>query len=253
MAAPTPTAPAAVAPTPVAAPAPAIASNLRDQQITLFAQNAVASLSEADFELETDHPITLKSKQCTLVLFYTQNQESRDLAEIWTQVAQVAPGPDYAAVNMILYPRVAQAFTRIGSTNTSLRSFELKGYPFIISYQNGWPIAFFNGERSIGTLADWSTTLACRASYYEPIQLAGGVGVDADFQMGGWREYTPPRQTSIQYTIADPIRQFDAASGVNRITSAQVSNEAPTVEAGGNVAVAPTGGPVVAPTGGVVT
>ncbi len=221
-----------VSPTPTGTSIPVAVSNLNVQTTTLFGQNAVISLTESDFDLNTDHPITLIDKiSCSLILFYTENQESRDLAEIWSQVAQIAPGPTYSAVNMIIYPKIAHAFSQIGTINTSLRPFELKGYPFIISYQNGWPIAFFNGERSVGTLSDWSLTLACRPGYFEPIQLAGGLQINSDFQMGGWKEYTPPRIDSLQYTISNPIRQFDKNSKVNSVSSAQRASEAPTVEA----------------------
>lgn len=237
------------------APSQVVVSNLRQQGATLFAQNAVLPLTELDFDLGTDHPITIQQKECSLILFYTENQESRDLAQIWSLVAQVAPGPSYYAVNMMLYPRIASAFTAVGTVNSSLRPFELKGYPFIISYQNGWPVAFFNGERSVGTLTDWATTLACRASYYEPIQLAGGVQVDSDFQMNGWTEYTPPRQTSIQYTIANPIRRFKDGSGVNLITTQQRATEEPTTEGGGSAPAPalPQVAGVIPPSGGATT
>lgn len=230
-----------------------VLSNLRQQGATLFAQNSVLPLTELDFELDTNHPITIKQKECALILFYTENQESRDLAQIWSLVAQVAPGPSYYAVNMLLYPRIASAFTQIGAVNSSLRPFELKGYPFILSYQNGWPVAFYNGERSVGTLADWAMTLACRASYYEPIQLAGGVQVNDDFQMGGWTEYTPPRQTSLQYTIGNPIRRFNEGSGVNLITTEQRAAEQPTIESGGPASELPTPSSALpAPSEGVI-
>ena len=208
-------------------------SNLTNVTATLFAQNAVRSLTELDFELNTDHPVTLINKEmCGLILFYTENTESKDLAQIWTQVAQVAPGPLYGAVNMMIYPRVAQAFMSIGTKNTSLRPFELKGYPFILSYQNGWPVAFYNGERSVGTIAEWALTLACRPQYYEPMQLAGGIQVDQDFEMGGWKEYTPPRVDSLEYTIASPIRKYTTESGVNQIKSGERTTEVPTVGSG---------------------
>jgi hypothetical protein len=201
-----------------------------------------------DFDLETDHPITIKNKDCALILFYTENQESRDLAQIWSLVSQIAPGPSYFAVNMVLYPRVAQAFTRISTVNTSLKPFELRGYPFILSYQNGWPVAFYNGERSAGTLSDWATTLACRAGYHEPIQLAGGTQTDADFQMNGWTEYMPKRQTSVEYTIGNPIRKFNQGAGANLVTSSQRSTEVASTEGGGTVPVAAPGTvPVAAP------
>jgi len=176
----------------------------------LFGQNRVEVLESEDFRLDSEHQIDLKRKECYIILFHTNNEESKNLAIIWNSVAQQIPGPIFAAVNLMAEKKIAQAFNNLNTNNSTYRSFELKGVPFIISYQNGTPVGFYNGERAVQPISDYALTLACKASYFEPLQLTAGVQSDYNVAMTGWSEYEGTRKSSIDYTTGTSIRQYDA-------------------------------------------
>ena len=180
---------------------------------TLFAQNAVYPLTSDDFNINSSAPITMKWDDCMLVLFYGNNQESIDLAKIWQLVASSTAGPLFGACNIIVHRSVAEAFTKIKAHNSPLRSFALKGFPTIITYQGGWPVGVYNGERAVQPIVDYAMTLACNADYLEPQQLFKGVQVDNDYEMAGVK-YHKPYTSSVQFVNGDSFRGFDARQPV---------------------------------------
>ena len=183
---------------------------------TFFAQDRVKMLTTSDFALETKDKIALKWDNCLIVLFYGENAESKAYVQIWTIVAQQAAGPVMAACNLIAETQVARAFAELaGMGSHPLQWAAMKGYPFILVYRGGWPTAFYNGERSVQSLVDWSMTLACQANYYERDNYAGGVQVEAAFQMGPIKRYpdeagkNPIRKYSDQYSTVKPVRGYN--------------------------------------------
>jgi len=178
--------------------------------LTLFGQESVKRLTSSDFELNTDHPITLKIKDCVIVLFYSENTESKKLAQIWSLAARQVAGPIFAACNLLMEKDVAKAFNSLNLTNGSLRNYSLKGIPYIISYQNSWPVGFYNGERAVQSIIDYVLTLACRSDYFEPIQLPASMQAENNYEMTGWKEYKPVRTDSLEYKVSSPIRGYES-------------------------------------------
>lgn len=183
--------------------------------LSLFAQDSVKRLSSSDFNLDTPEKITLKIPECTIVLFYGQNAESTSLARIWSLVAQQTAGPVLAATNIIADPKIAQAMTEIrGMGSHPYHWAAMKGYPFILTYRSGYPVAFYNGERSVQALTDWAMSLACQANYYERYDLSAGVRIDNtnEFKMPSPQQYpsndnsNPVRTQSNQFTTATALR-----------------------------------------------
>nr|QBK91115.1 MAG: thioredoxin-like protein [Pithovirus LCPAC202] len=179
----------------------------------LFGRDAVKNLGAEDFLLETTTPIQLKWTDCIVILFYGDNGESKALAQIWATAAKSVIGTIFAAANLKTNQKLAQAFVKIGESPTPYRSFKLQGYPFIIAYQKGFPVGFYNGERDVQAIVDWSLTLACKSDYYESRQLAASAHVDISFEMGGTNEYKR-RVDSLQYTAGNPVRRYDPRTGI---------------------------------------
>src|SRR5579872_1467632 len=160
-------------------------SGLSVIQQTTFAQNAVKQLHESDFTIENKELIGLRYDDCTLVLFYGENTESLQLVQIWATVAQQVAGPVFAACNLLVERGVASALTRLKADGSNpLHWASFRGFPFILVYRGGWPVAFYNGPRETQALIDYALTLACQASYYEPIQEAGGMQAEGSLSMG---------------------------------------------------------------------
>jgi len=80
---------------------------------------------------------------CILVLFYVENTESYQLANIWALVAQQIAGPIFAAINMLSERKVAEAFTRLKTDGSNpLHWASLRQYPFIVSlFRRKWPVS----------------------------------------------------------------------------------------------------------------
>ncbi len=181
----------------------------------LFAQNAVKQLTQDDFELESDASIKLRYPSCILVLFYNNNIESKNLLQIWNTAGQQVVGPIFASLNLMENKSLAQAFINLNMQNSALHWAALKTMPFILVYQNRWPIGFYNGERSVQALVDFSLVLACKAEYHEPINLFGGMVASDNLLMQSGTQYgsetNPFKTTSLEFTGKENIRAYDPA------------------------------------------
>lgn len=197
----------------------------------------IRRLTAADFTLESVDMIRLKYDDCILILFYVENTESYQLANIWAVVAQQVAGPIFAAINMLSERKVAEAFTRLKSSgSTPIHWASLRQYPFIMVYREGWPVAVYNGERSVQSLIDFALTLACQAGYYEITQVNGSMQAEVQLEMGPAQPYlnTPehPREIrteSRQYTTQVPIRGFNPNLAVAAAGSKEAATEAKEV------------------------
>lgn len=198
----------------------------------LFGRDAVKNLTDSDFLLDTTNPIQMKWDDTMVVLFYGNNVESRNLVQIWATAAKAVVGIIFAAANLKANPKLAKGFVKIGETPNPYRGFRLQGYPFILAYQKGYPVGFYNGERSVQAIIDWSFTLAQKPDYFEPRQLAASAHVDRDFEMGGVNEYEPRRVDSLQYTAGNPVRRYDPRTGIVITGSRTAAEEARAEQAG---------------------
>lgn len=178
---------------------------------TIFASQSVKQLRENEFTLDSREKICLKYPDCVLVLFYSENRESKNIAGIWAQAAAQVAGPVFAACNLLQERRVAEAFTAISMDKTHPFSWaRIQQIPFILVYQGGWPKAFFNGDRTVETFIDYSLTLACVGGYEEREQRSGGMEAENRYLMTQAAAYTPQRTISTQYIGATGIRQYNA-------------------------------------------
>lgn len=182
-----------------------------------FSSETIKRLTSDDFDINSKELITLKYDDCILVLFYVENTESYQLANIWAVVAQQTAGPVFAAVNMLSERKVAEAFTRLKSDGSNpLHWAALRQYPYILVYRKKWPVAVYNGPREVQALIDYSLTLACEAGYYEPMQYGGSMQSESRIEMGPYDPYinipnSPPRirKDSLEYNAEQPIRGFN--------------------------------------------
>lgn len=202
-------------------------------QRTLFAQDSVKQLHQSDFvNLESDTKINIIYKECILVLFYANNVESNNLINIWSVAAKNTVGPIFAACNLMIERKVAEAFTSLNMQNGSLHWAALKTIPFILVYQNGWPIAFYNGERSVQSIIDYSLTLACKAEYHEPANIFAGMTIadNDNLLIKGITEYgipsNPARKDSLDYVTNENLRGYDKQDTSKQFGSTAERNDA---------------------------
>jgi len=195
-------------------------------QTAMFAQDAVRQLHQDDFNLDSETKINIKLRECMLVLFYSNNSESINLANIWLVAAKNTVGPVFAAVNLMAERKVAEAFISLNMQNGSLHWAALKTVPFILVYQNGWPVAFYNGERAVQAIIDYALTLACKAEYHEPINIFGGQTVSSqdNLLMKGVTQYgipaNPFRKDSLAFSANENLRGYDKTDTVKQFGSA---------------------------------
>lgn len=147
-------------------------------------EKTIKTLSADSFELDQKNMIELKKKDCIIVLFYIQNNESILLCDIFSKCASMVRGPKLGSVNMAREKKIAEAFVRIGEEQAHPYHWaKLKGYPFILVFRNGRPTSFYNGERSVPALSDYILTLACSSNYFEPFNMFGGAQYDNSFNI----------------------------------------------------------------------
>lgn len=131
----------------------------------------IKELKDEDFHHDDDTLVKLKIKECSLVLFYAETPEAKQLAILMANVARNAPGPMYASVNLQNEKKTAQAFTKLNTEmNHPYYWARLRKTPFIMVYRDGWPQAFYNGNISTQALINYSLNKACVYSYNEKDQ-----------------------------------------------------------------------------------
>jgi hypothetical protein len=204
----------------VRAVAPTQEHTLETQELVqpvTFAQQAVKNLRESDFTLDSKLLIALKYSDCVLCLFYAHNLESRESAEIWAQAAAQTSSPVFAACNLILEKRVAEAFTAVGADKAHPFYWaRMMQIPFIIVYSGGWPKAFYNGRRIVQSIVGYSLTLACQADYVEREQNFASMQVASNVQVNTPTKFITPFTTSQQFQ-GDDIRGYN--SGITYASS----------------------------------
>lgn len=225
-------------------------------QRTLFAQDSVKQLHQSDFvDLTSDTKINIIYRECMLVLFYANNIESMNLVSIWSAAAKMTVGPVFAACNLMVEREVAEAFMSLNMTNGSLHWAALKTIPFVLVYQNGWPVAFYNGERSVQAIVDYSLTLACKADYHEPYNIFGGMTIadDRNIMMKGVTQYgiksNPFKKDSLNFGAKEDLRGYDRTDKpVLAGSAAEEYNTAHTIsnEEASRVGIRPTFEPTTA-------
>lgn len=209
----------------------------------VFTPNPIINIEDSDFELEGSIKIMLKIKKCIIILFYTDNTESMNITDVWQKVGNQGLAGVFGACNLRLNPKVSEAFNELNMTNTSLHWAALRSVPFILTYQNGYPIGFYNGERAVQPILDFSMTLACRSDYREPLNLYGGIQAEESIGIKNVEKYgdsnNPLRTQSSEYTTDKPVRTYGIDNKPIILPSPMVASGA-TGATGATVLLSPT-------------
>jgi hypothetical protein len=186
-------------------------------QPVLFAQQSVRNFRESDFTLNSKLLVALNYSDCILCLFYDDTPNSRQLAQIWAQAAIRTSGPIFAACNLVIEKRVAEAFIEIGKDQAHpfYWAHTVK-IPFILVYSSGWPKATYRGHKSVSSIIAYSMQLACQAGYTERESLK--TGTDVHVVQNNIKRTDPPR------SIVTP-QQSTPEDMPPRIVSSQFNDE----------------------------
>jgi len=207
--------------------------------LTFFSDESIKRLTSADFALASKDKVAMVWDNCLIVLFYGENKESKDLMRIFLIAARQSAGIVFGACNLISEREVARAFVDIGNGAHPFHWARLQGYPFIMVYRKGYPAAFYNGDRSVSAILNWSQTMACKDSYFERTQLAAGVQAEATYQMPPYDPYghdprgrdNPLLSDSSQFRTDAPIRGYDPNLPITYESSAEATRVAERLRA----------------------
>lgn len=194
----------------------------------LFIQDNVKQLRESDFYLDSREYVCLKYDDCILLLAYGDNVESLNLCKVWGNAASNAAGSVYCAVHLGLERRVAENFAKLrDDPSHPLYWCRLQQYPFILIYRRGFPVGFYNGDRSTSSIVDFSLTLACEVSYSEKNNRFLSAEVDNGVEMTGLRVHDSQKRTSsVEFTTAEPLRGYDSNYPVKPIDRSEIDSAA---------------------------
>lgn len=135
---------------------------------SLFSQLRVKILTSSDFNLESVEKLTLKDKNCALVLFHTSNDQSKFLADIWTKLSTTVPGTVFMSCDLMMQEAVSTAFSTVSQdSNNPLAWLNLKKVPLILEYRGGYPQAAYNGIVSESALINYATRMVCSSDHHD--------------------------------------------------------------------------------------
>lgn len=196
--------------------------------LTQFSSPYVINLGGTHFSLgneKVEERVSIIWKNCMLVLFYGENQESKDLMRIFAAAAVQAPGVKFGACNLLIDDEVAKAWKQLEGTANPLSQMSMKGYPFIIVYQGGYPV----GEVDIATrsevssLVNFAISTACGSTFHPRTSHTIGVQTEANWAMVEPRAGAAPASAPAGTTsgpaspgagAATPLRYYDPNIGL---------------------------------------
>lgn len=113
---------------------------------SLFPEIKIKTLSDSDFNLDSDDKITLKDKRVSVVLFHDTELESQHIVQFFKNVAKRVAGLVFYACDMTIQTGISQAFTQLSDDSSSpYQKFVVHGLPSLIVYKNGKPQTIYNG------------------------------------------------------------------------------------------------------------
>ena len=169
----------------------------------------IKTLTDNDFNTSDSGSIICKLDGCWLIAFHTNNTESKNLLYIFSLTCSQVPSPGFAICDLINNPIIAQSFTKIKSdARHPYHEFGPNGYPFILNYTNGVPIAFYNGNLTVENLSEYATTLACSVLYSEKKQNTIGYQAEQRYAMSGTAKSEMPK-SSEEFIETKYFRGYD--------------------------------------------
>jgi hypothetical protein len=173
---------------------------------TVFSQSTIQNLTDSDFFFDDEMKVRLKNKECMLILFYGEDSDSRELCGIWGSTASQIAGPHFAACNLSAQNKIKLAFVSLYEDPLHpLHEFALSQVPVIIVYRKGLPKAYYNGDLSTSSIADYALTLACHPDYFETTKVGGSMEMETKLAMTLPLAYDAKRTLSGEYRTFDPI------------------------------------------------
>lgn len=169
-----------------------------------FIITKVKELQPEDFYLGSDTPTKLKDRSTNIVLFYVRDDPtSEELKDIWAALGQELAGISFGAVNVSRQVEIMKAFVEVGGNpDHPCFPFKVAGVPTIMVFRDGWPQAYYNGEKSYDDLLAYALELAWKVGYYEPNNTYVGVAPSRS----GLTAYE--RRTSGEQYSSDYIEQM---------------------------------------------
>lgn len=137
------------------------------QSYTLPMSPMVKIMKESDFALETKDTICIFEDKCTLVLFYTESEQSREMLNMYVKVGGIANNAiTFGTCNVELEKNVATGLMRLGRTIDHPFSWTgTKQFPFIIVFRRGYPIWFYEGPPDVQIFSDFVKQYACNPQF----------------------------------------------------------------------------------------
>lgn len=112
----------------------------------LFPEIKIKTLSDADFNLNSDDMITIKDKRVAVVLFHDTEPDSQHIVEYYKNIAKRIAGVVFYACDMTSQNGISQAFLKLSDDSTSpYQKFTVHGLPSLIVYKNSKPQMIYNG------------------------------------------------------------------------------------------------------------
>ena len=131
-----------------------------------------------------DHDIlSLNEKLTCLILFHINNRESYDCVNVFYSVAESATGSKVGTCNILSNPLVNNFLGNLSNNpNNPMYWLVLKQIPFIVLFKGGWPVSFYNGVRSTGSILDYIHESLANSIHFE--KTTTSKSVISDVQIG---------------------------------------------------------------------
>lgn len=186
---------------------------------SIHASTQLISITSNDFLLSNRELITLKSLDCIIILFHTDNKESKDLFNIFQDCASKSSGIKFGECNVIINGEIGKSFIALkGMCDHPFNWVSVNQYPFILTYREGWPQAFYNGLRTSNDIINYSLQLACKACYTEKEQKYRGIEVDINKEISSSNPKLPELTKSTEF-VNNNYRGYNTSLGEKDINS----------------------------------
>lgn len=134
---------------------------------TLPDSYAIRRLREEDFAIDTRDKICLYEDLCTLVIFYNESPESKNMLSVFKRVAETTTSISFASCNLMLETGVGKAMSdvRIHQDHPFYWAASAP-IPFVLIYRRGYPVAFYEGPPDVYILTNFALKIACNPDFH---------------------------------------------------------------------------------------
>ena len=118
------------------------------EKLTIVKSKKINTIKDEDF----GEGVNLLFKDTIVICFYGEDRDSQFVLQKFVSAADISEGINFGVVNLDYDTNIKKKFIALDSEDHPHYWVRYTATPFILTYREGFPQAFYNGEFNVNTL-----------------------------------------------------------------------------------------------------